>query len=128
MRGISADLRERIIKRYKAGYKAEEVAAHYEVSLRSVYRYVALDRQSKCLTPRPPGGSQSIIKKHNLESTIRQIVNDKPDASLKHYVDNLAQRTNVQISIPSMCRALQRLGLPRKKRPNNPKKEMRQLD
>ena len=116
MRGISVDLRERIIERYEQGYNAQEVAQHYQVSTSSVYRYVRLAREGKSLEADQPPGRPSILHKAGLEPVIRELVQDYPQASLQEYISRLEQQTNVKLSIASMCRVLQKLDLPRKKR------------
>ena len=125
MRGLSEDLRKRIVKRYESGKDASEVAAHFEVSERSVYRYVKLVREGRGLGPKPVGGSQSIVEREGLEETLRSLVQEDSEAALRVYVSRLEQKTGVVMSTPSMCRALQKLGLPRKKRQSNPRSAMR---
>ena len=128
MRGLSEDLRQRIVRRYESGKNASEVAAHFEVSERSVYRYVKLAREGGGLAPKPVGGSQSIVEREGLEATLRSLVKEDSDAPLTVYVARLEQRTSVVMSTPSMCRALQKLGLPRKKRPSSPRNVTRLAD
>ena len=125
MRGLSEDLRERVVRRYEGGKRAEEVAAHFEVSVRSVYRFVKLSREGKSLAAQKPGGQQSIVEREGLHEVIRGLVEKDSEAELRTYVAQLEQKTGVVMSTPSMCRALQKLGLTRKKRRNNPKSATR---
>lgn len=128
MRSLPEDLRERIVKRYESGKDAGEVSGHFEVSERSVYRYVKWAREGGGLAPKPVGGSQSIVEREGLEKTLRSLVKEDSEVSLSVYASRLEQRTGVVISTPRMCRALQRLGLTRKKRPSNPRSAMRLAD
>lgn len=125
MRGLSEDLRERIIRRYESGKTAEEVATHFEVSVRSVYRFVKLAREGKSLAAQKPGGKQSVMEREGLQRVIRSLVEEDSEAELGTYVAQLEQKTGVVMSTPSMCRALQKLGLTRKKRRNSPKSATR---
>lgn len=125
MRGLSEDLRERIVRRYESGENAKEVAAHFEVSVRSVYRFVSLARSGESLAPNPVGGSRSIMERENLSEAIRSLVDEDGEAELRVYVARLEQKIGVVMSTPSMCRALSKLGLTRKKRRNGPRSATR---
>jgi transposase len=120
MRSLSRDLRERIVRRYGGGKPAEEVAAHFEVSVRSVYRFVKLAREGQSLAPRKVGGSRSLLEREGLHEVIQRLVREDSEATLQVYVERLRQRTGVEMSTPSLCRALQQLGLTRKKRQSSP--------
>lgn len=125
MRGLSVDLRERIIKRYKDVKDAKEVAAYYEVDVSSVYRYVALERKGKSLEAKLPPGRPSFLEQHDgLEAIVRRLVKANPEASLSSYTEAIEQEIGLKISNPSLCRILQKLELTRKKRQNNLKSEM----
>lgn len=89
MRGLSFDLRERIVKRYESGKDAAEVASHFEVNVRSVYRYVRLAREGRSLEPKPVGGSRSIVEREDLEQTLRNLVREDSEAPLSVYVSRL---------------------------------------
>ena len=128
MRGLSEDLRARIVRRYESGKNAGEVASHFEVSVRSVYRYISLARAGQNLAPRAVGGSRSIMERENLQETLRGLVEADSEASLRVYAERLQAQTGVTMSTPSVCRALQRLGLTRKKRPSNLKNVMKPSD
>lgn len=128
MRSLSRDLRERIVRRYEGGRGAEEVAAHFEVSVRSVYRFVKLSREGESLAPRQVGGSRSMLERHGLHDMIRSLVREDAEASVQVYAERLRQRTGVVLSAPSLCRALQQLALTRKKRRSAPKSATRPAD
>lgn len=80
MRSLSFDLRERIVKRYESGKDAAEVASHFEVSERSVYRYVKLAREGGGLAAKPVGGSRSIVERAGLEQTLHNLVKEDSEA------------------------------------------------
>lgn len=128
MRGLSLDLRERIVKRYKETKDAKEVAAYYEVHKSSVYKYLGLEREGKSLEAKLPPGRPSMLNQHDLDAVIRKLVKDNPEANLSTYVKQLDQQIGIKMSNPSMCRILQQLGLTGKKRQNNPKNVMSKQD
>lgn len=128
MRGLSKDLRERIVKRYEVVKNASAVAEQFSVSERSVYRYVRLARAGKDLAPDQPPGRPSLLAREGLSAVVRQLVKEDPAASLQLYVDQVQDQTGVMLSTSSMCRVLQQLGLTRKKRPGSPKSVTRLPD
>jgi transposase len=48
---------------------------------------------------------------------LRQQVEQQPDATLEELVAHLRKRAKVAVHLSTVCRALQKLGLPRKKKP-----------
>lgn len=125
---MSKDLRERIVKRYEVIENARVVAEQFAVSERSVYRYVRLARAGKDLAPDQPPGRPNLLAREGLAAVVRQRVKEDPEASLQVYVEQVQDQTGFVLSTSSMCRALQQLGLTRKKRPGNPKSATRQPD
>jgi transposase len=53
-------------------------------------------------------------------AVVRQLVHEQPDATLEELCAQLQQRQGLRLSVATMCRVLQRLGLPRKKHPSMP--------
>jgi hypothetical protein len=53
-------------------------------------------------------------------ATLAELVAEKNDATLAEYADRLAERTGTRRSPSAICRALQALGLVRKKRRSGP--------
>jgi len=49
-----------------------------------------------------------------IQVLIRQLVRDHPDLTLQELCTRIATERGVRVSVPTMCRVLQRLGLPRK--------------
>jgi transposase len=49
---------------------------------------------------------------------VRQLVREQPDATLEELCAQLLHRRGLRLSVATMCRVLQRLGLPRKKVPS----------
>jgi transposase len=46
---------------------------------------------------------------------VQRFVGDHPEATLEELCTRVAAELGVRVSVPTMCRVLQRVGLPRKK-------------
>jgi transposase len=73
-------------------------------------------RQEGRRTPKPATGGPAPRLDSSALAVLRALVGEDNAATLAEYADRLAARTGVRVSPPVLCRALQRLGLPRKKR------------
>jgi transposase len=117
MQPYSKDLRSRIVAAHAAGEgSVRELARRFAVSPFFVQKLLTKFRATGSLAPKPyirygPVGKRT---PEALEY-IRQLVIEYNDATLAELCERLAQRHDVQLSVPSMCRALKQLDLPRKK-------------
>jgi transposase len=113
MRAYSQDLRERIRDTVQRGDGSlRQIAARFLVSVSFVTRLLQLHRSTGSLEPRPHGGGNpAVLTPEDLER-LRELVREQPDARL----DELRQRLGASCSLMTLSRALQRLGLPRKKK------------
>src|SRR4051812_15884304 len=113
MRAYSQDLRERILDTVQRGDGSlRQIAARFLVSVSFVTRLLQLHRSTGSLEPRPHGGGNpAVLTPEDLER-LRELVREQPDARL----DELRQRLGASCSLMTLSRALQRLGLPRKKK------------
>jgi transposase len=112
----SVDLRERIVKAVDEGQSIREVAVRYEVSERTVRRYLkrrkargSLEADVSPGRPRDIGEAQEAVLTKQSEQF--------PDATLEKHCERWQKTKKVTVSPATMCRALQRLGHTRKKRP-----------
>ena len=115
---ISDDLRARIIRFYEAhdDYTQEEIADEFGVSLSFLEKLLRRWRTTGNSAALPPaGGKQRLLQAH--DQTLRTLVAAQPDVSLAELKDQVAAQTEVVASPPTLCRALQRLRLGRKKSP-----------
>lgn len=126
MKAYSTDLREKIALAYEHhDYTLDKVAELFDVGRRTVARFVQKRRAGLSLAPQPhAGGYPSALTAQTL-STLRDKVAETPDATLAELVAYLKTKNQVQVHPSTVCRALQRLGLPRKKRRLRPTKEMK---
>ncbi len=116
MNPYSQDLRDRVLAAVKAGQQTQAVIAEtFGVSLSTLEKWVRRKRQTGKSTPLPQAhGPQRTLRA--CAAVIRAEVKRQPDATLAELCDRVAAQTGVQASPSMMCRELQHLGLPRKKR------------
>ena len=119
MKAYSIDLRTRIIEAVEIGEGThEEIAENFQVSEAFLYKLLKQWRETSDLAPLPRGGGQELsIDEENL-CLIKQYLAEQPDATLEETCVYLKKKGKVQVSRSTMCRALQKLGLPRKKKPH----------
>jgi transposase len=116
-RAYSADLRERVLAAWerREGTQAA-IARRFSVSEATVENWLRQARREGRRVPKPhAGGPRPRLDAATL-AVLRALVLEDNAATLQEYADRLAARTGVRVSPPVLCRALQRLGLPRKKR------------
>jgi transposase len=116
-RPYSADLRERVLLAGEAGLLPAMVARRFGVGLSTVYlwRQQARAEGRRCAKPHAGGRARGIDLAG--EAILRALVSERNDRTLDEYKEQLAARTGgLRVSRPTLCRALRRLGLGRKKR------------
>ena len=121
----SQDLRERVIVAVRAKRQSlDQIARTFSVSPATVDNWVRRWRETDSVAARPwAGGVKRSLR--DCSAAIRDEVGKQPDATLEELCERVAAATGVR-SNPSMtpapnrrcgvCRELQRLELPRKKR------------
>jgi transposase len=113
MQPLSNDLRERILKAIDNHEGSRrKLAARFFVNPSTITRLLQLRRQTGSIDPRPHAGGVTPTLDHDALERLRMLVEEAPDATL----DTLKQRMGVTGSKMIICRALQKLGLPRKKK------------
>src|SRR6478735_1555192 len=116
-RPYSADLRERVLLACEAGLLPAVVAQRFGVGLSTVYLWCQQARGEgrRCAKPHAGGRTSGIDAAG--EAIVRALVAERNDRTLDEYTEQLAARSGrVRVSRPTLCRALRRLGLWRKKR------------
>jgi transposase len=116
-RPYSTDLRERVLvaSERREGTQAA-IARRFNVSEATVENWLRQARREGRRGPKPHAGGPSPRLGAAALAVLRALVLADNAATLQEYADRLAARTGVRGSPPVLCRALQRLGLPRKKR------------
>jgi transposase len=124
-RGYSVDLRERVVKACDDGMSEDDAAALFGVGSATVYRWKALRRETGALDPRSHGGGNPAALDESKRRLLAKVVREKPDRTLHELTVEIMKRANkiakrareaFSVSASSVGRALDRLGLTRKKK------------
>jgi transposase len=114
MRAYSTDLRERIVRAVANGRPQREAARTFGVGINTVKRYLVRQEQTGSLERRPiPGGVRRIDR--DQEAILLARWEAAPDATLAEHCAWWAEHQGQEVSVATMCRALQRLGWTPKK-------------
>jgi transposase len=112
----SADLRERVLLADEAGLPPAVVAQRFGVGLATVYLWRQQARVEGRRCAKPHGGGRARGIDTAGEAILRALVAERNDRTLDEYRELLVVRSGgPQVSRPTLCRALRRLGLWRKK-------------
>ena len=116
MRAYSIDLRERIVQAVTSGQSKAAVARTFRVNLSTVKRYTAQHHATGSLAPKPQARQQPRVTPAHHPALLAQLA-AQPDATLAEHCATWAQTQGVQVSVPTMWRAIARVGWTPKKRP-----------
>ena len=113
----SADLRERVLLAGEAGLPPAIVSRRFGVGLSTVYLWRQQARAEGRRCAKPHAGGRTLGIDAAGEAILRALVRERNDRTLDEYREQLAARTGrPRVSRPTLCRALRRFGLWRKKR------------
>ncbi len=114
----SSDLRERVLQACASSKLSRaKIAAMFQVAESTVHRWLETWRsEGRCQAKPHAGGPAPRLDAKALEE-LQAIVAEANDLSLAEYTERLSARAGVTASGPTVCRALQKLGLRRKKDP-----------
>jgi len=116
MEAYSLDLRERICAACDEHLETrEEVAERFGVS-RSFVQKLLRRRVFGSIAAKPKGGGLKPAINNRDRRRLRELVKDKPDARLDELCAALSAGGGPAVSVWTMCRTLQALRLPLKKR------------
>ena len=116
MKAYSLDLRDRVVRAVAAGQSQAAVARTFQVSRSTVKRYLAQQRRTGSLVPRTPTHPPPQIGPAQQAALLVQL-EAHPDATLAEHCTRWAEEQGVRVSVPTMWRAIARLGWTPKKRP-----------
>jgi transposase len=117
MRPYSEDLRERIVEAYEAGEgSVRELAKRFAVDPGTVQNYLNLKRETGDVRPRPHGGGTEPKLDAAGVQLVGTVVQEKNDRTHAEIAKELETRIQVKVSRATVWRALERLGLKRKKK------------
>lgn len=124
MRAYPIELRNRVVAAVEQGeLTIAEIARVFSVGLTFVTKMLRLHRAGDDLTPRHGGGPIPLVQEAEREC-LRTAVAKQPDITLAEAQALLAAHGKAA-SVPTICRALQALGLPRKKKVSAPRSATR---
>jgi transposase len=126
MEAYSLDLRERVVRACddRLGTR-EEIAEMLGVSVSFITKLLRRRRDEKTIAARPhSGGGKPSLSEADLKR-VEKLVARQADATLPELCGQLADGGGPQVKPWTMCRALQRLGLVRKKSPFTPRSGIR---
>jgi transposase len=126
MDAYSLDLRARICAACDEGVDSiTEIAERFEVGRWFVHKLLRQRREQKSIAPRPRGHGLAAALGTADHTRLRRRLKEKPDATLKELCRWLAESDGPGVSVSTMCKTLQRLHLPRKKRRCTPANAIR---
>jgi transposase len=121
MKPYSLDLRQNILDAYDHQLGSQRaVAALFGVSRAVLEPLLRRRRTTGDIAPRPHAGGRQPRCDPMALALVRQFVREQPAATLEELWAQLHPRRGLRLSMATMCRVLQRLGLPRKKSPLMP--------
>lgn len=113
---FSMEFRHAVAKAHDECGSSEEVAEQFGCSESWVRRLIQRRRETGSLEPRPPKlPDNSKLKEKQLQQ-LQELITSKPDMTL----GELAEKLNAGVSIPTIWRATQKLGLVLKKSQSTP--------
>ena len=123
MKSYSVELREKIVAAHlQKNISIRKVANIFSVSKSLVQKLVKQQKVEGNLQPKPRGKPQ-LSHLTNAEVELRELVEAHPDATLIELCEFFADKTGNWVGQSAMCRALQKLGLNRKKKRNGVPKQ-----
>ena len=116
MAAYSLDLRKRIVDAIERGDGTRsEIARLFGVHETFVYKLLRQKRERGDIAPLPHGGGAQAKLNEDQLMILTDLVAQSPDAKLDELREQIKKKARVEVSIPTICRALQSLGLSRKK-------------
>lgn len=103
MRAYSEDLRQRIVFAVHAGGSRRAVAQQFQISLRTVDRYLRQERETGQLTPGWPSGRPRVLAREH-EPRLQQQLAEQQTATLAEHCQQWVQTTGTVVSHATMSR------------------------
>jgi transposase len=110
------ELRARVVAAVEQGeFSIPEIARLFSVGTTFIKKMLRLHRAGESLAPRRGAREQPLLKEKEL-AVLKQAMAERPDATLPELAQVLAEKRQVVVSLSTVCRAVQKLSLPRKKK------------
>ena len=121
MAAYSIDLRHKLLHACERRLGLQRALANlFGVSLSFVEKLLRRHRTTGDIAPKPHAGGPRPALDAAADTLVRQLVRDNTDLTLEELCARGADERGVRVSVATMCRVLQRLGLPRKKSRSTP--------
>ena len=121
MATYSIDLRQKILHAYERRLGSQRALAElFGVSLSVVEQLFRRHRTTGDIAPQPHAGGQRPSLDTAAHTLVQQLVHDNADLTLEALCARVADERGLHVSVATMCRVLQRLGVPRTKRRSTP--------
>ena len=116
MAAYSIDLRKKILSAWENKEGSQrELAKRFKVSLSFIRDFLRRYRETGEITARPQGGDRRSKLKGKEEELLKIMVTEQSDIYLREIQEAIKERTEIEVSISSLSRTLNRLQLKRKK-------------
>jgi transposase len=123
MKAYSNDLRRKIVESYENNdYSQDEVAELFGVSLATVKNFLRRKRETGSTDALPHAGGQQPLLDEKARKFVQHLISEQNDLTLEELCQCVERKYKQNVSLPTMSRLLQALGLPRKKRRSTPVK------
>jgi transposase len=117
MKPYSQDFRTKIIEtKQKTNESIQQIANRFQVSYSFVNRLLKRYEAVASVEPKPHGGGKPPLLNSQQIKILSQLVEEDNDATLQQLSVRLTEKTGIKVSIPTVCRHLQKLDLTRKKK------------
>ncbi len=119
MIAYTLDLRQRIIDAVEQNiYSKREIAEIFGIHESFIYKLLRQRRERGNIAPLPHGGGAQPKLTETHAQTLAGLSAAHPDATLAELSELLREKAGVEVSISTVCRGLQELGLPLKESPS----------
>lgn len=117
-RAYTAELRERVLRACaRGGLSRAALAQLFGVGESTLYRWQQIWRAEGRREAKPHAGGPAPRLDATALGQLKELVAARNDRTLAEYATALGERAQVKASAPTVCRALEKLGLRRKKEP-----------
>jgi len=116
MKAYSVDLREKILQACDQRFGSQRtIASLFGVSQSFIEQLLRRRRRTGDIAPRPHAGGRHASCDAAALVLVCRVVQERPDAPLAEFCEQLYTQRGLQVSVPTMSRLAKQLGLPRKK-------------
>lgn len=117
MKPYSNDLRRRVVAAYETGdYSQDEIAELFGVCQKTVSNFVRRKDETGSPDNLPRGGGRQPQLDDHARQLIAEMIKENSHVRLAHLCQRVDEKFNKKVSKSTMCRVLEAMGLPRKKR------------